>query len=362
MPQVTNFLPSLSGFKFINAFPAGTPHYTIPVLGQSVTIGDAANGLCGGMVYAVRDYFENGMPIPSVQRSPTSGVLFDYIVKRLYDSFNLPFGPTKYIALMSPALPDHETWASQLGTTPHGRAWIMINEEWPKIKNDIDNNRLSCIALVQIKSNNILELGGNHQVLVYGYSFNGIMATLNIYDPNYPNDNGVTISLDIGNAGHTTLVQRSHGGTPIYCFFRTDYTRNSPPHIADAKTNYDLAAAAAKIKQLYQQVLERQVDDGGLIYWGSKLDRGEATVKEIVKEVGKSQEYFQRFVQPHLSNGVYVAAELMSKHFLARVSANPQDNLLRGEEIKNMGWQFSVDAFIESPEYAARFGDDNVPN
>ena len=116
------------------------------------------------------------------------------------------------------------------------------------------------------------------------------------------------------------------------------------------------------MRQLYQRVLERQIDDGGLIHWGSKLDRGEATVKELVREIGKSQEYFQRFVQPYLSNGVYVAAELMSKHFLARVSANPQDNIFRGEEIKNMGWQFSVDAFIDSPEYAARFGDDNVPN
>src|SRR5262249_24518633 len=148
-------------FHFPNSFPH-VPDITINVAGTTVAIGDAANGLCGGMAYAVRDFFEAGIQIPAVTQSPTSGPLFDYIVGRLFDSFDLfvsvgvvtaPLdGPLTYLYLMQPTLPDHETWFSQWGLAPHGRAWVMINSEWPKIKSDIDSGHLSPIALVTIKS------------------------------------------------------------------------------------------------------------------------------------------------------------------------------------------------------------------
>jgi len=92
---VPGFAPSTSGFHFPNAFPQGVPLLTIPVLGQNISIGDASNGLCGGMVFAVRDFFESGISMwpDSGTTGPSSGTLFDYLVKRLFDSFDLVLPP-----------------------------------------------------------------------------------------------------------------------------------------------------------------------------------------------------------------------------------------------------------------------------
>jgi hypothetical protein len=89
MPVVPGFLQSISGFHFSNRTFPQVPDITINILGQQIGIGDASNGLCGGMVFAARDYFEAGIPIPPDTTNPSSGPLFDYIVSRLLDSFNL---------------------------------------------------------------------------------------------------------------------------------------------------------------------------------------------------------------------------------------------------------------------------------
>ena len=62
---VPGFLPSTSGFAFANDFPkVPVRHIGIPGV-VSVPIGDASNGLCGGMAFAARDYFEARMPPPA---------------------------------------------------------------------------------------------------------------------------------------------------------------------------------------------------------------------------------------------------------------------------------------------------------
>ena len=99
---VPGFLPSTSGFAFPNTFPH-VPVRRIGIPGVvSVPIGDASNGLCGGMAFAARDYFEAELPPPADTEPPSAGVLFDYLVGRLFDSFGLPLGPARYLELMSP--------------------------------------------------------------------------------------------------------------------------------------------------------------------------------------------------------------------------------------------------------------------
>ncbi|MBZ5657073.1 MAG: hypothetical protein LAO56_17540 [Acidobacteriia bacterium] len=242
---VPGFSPSTSGFHFANAFPS-VPLLTINVLGQNIPIGDASNGLCGGMVFAVRDFFESGVSMWPDTTPPSSGTLFDYIVNRLFDSFDLvlppppppppfitptpPFGPgpATYMWLMDPGLPDHETVASNTGLAPHGRAWVMVMEEWPKIQADIDNGVLSPLGLLEIKSLDPTQMGKNHQVLAYGYKLNGTDLDIHVYDPNHPDDNTVKLSLSIADPQHTTTLTYSTGET-ILCFFRTFYTFVSPP-------------------------------------------------------------------------------------------------------------------------------------
>jgi hypothetical protein len=71
--SVPGFLPSTSGFRFANDFPPAPVRY-IGIPGViSIPIGDASNGLCGGMVFAARDYLEKKRPAPSgecTQRIP----------------------------------------------------------------------------------------------------------------------------------------------------------------------------------------------------------------------------------------------------------------------------------------------------
>jgi hypothetical protein len=241
MPSVPGFLPSKSCFHFDNRFP-GVPDVTINVAGAVVEIGNAANGLCGGMVYAVRDFFEVNSAVPATMQAPTNGPLFDYIVARLFDSFNVGVfvgaspkpldGPQTYLYLMQPTLPDHETWLSRVNLAPHGRAWVMINSEWPKIKSDIDSGHPSPLALVTVKSFDPFQLGNNHQVLAYGYDLDGSALTLHIYDPNSHDNDNVRLSLNLANPQQTTDVaynQPLGGDKKIWCFFRSVYAPVVPP-------------------------------------------------------------------------------------------------------------------------------------
>lgn len=227
MSILTGFLPSSSGFKFGNSFPP-VPLKKIEVLGLQIAIGDASFGLCGGMIYAVMDYFEAKMPIPINPTSPTSGPLFEYIVKRQIKSLHLPLGLIKYMVLMNPFLPDHETTASKIRAAPHGRTWRMMKEEWPRIKDDLDKGKLSPLGLVRAKSLNPFQIRKHHQVLAYGYDLNENNLTIHIYDPNYPNDDHVTLSLNIVKPESKTTVVHSKSFEPIYSFFRTDYKFSRP--------------------------------------------------------------------------------------------------------------------------------------
>ena len=228
---VPGFLPSTAGFHFPNSFPA-IPHGTIQVGVVQVPIGDASKGLCGGMAYAARDYHEAGATPPEITTPPTSGALYDHIVKRLYMSFDLPVGPWQYLNLMNPDLPDHETDASRIGLAPHGRAWVMVNEAWPAIRADLDAGRLSPLALVCVKSHDPFKLGLNHQILAYGYELDGTDLRILVYDPNNPDRDDFAITLNVGDPQHTTPVgySRSLGGDGrIWCFFRTGYSYVAPP-------------------------------------------------------------------------------------------------------------------------------------
>ena len=110
--------------------------------GLTVPVGDAANGLCGGMAYTVRDLFEAGLAPPAMTRAPGDGPMFRYVADRLLDSLSLPFGPATYLKLMHPALPDGDL------AMVHGRAWRMIRLEWPAIQGDLERGTLSPLGLV----------------------------------------------------------------------------------------------------------------------------------------------------------------------------------------------------------------------
>jgi hypothetical protein len=251
--RVPGFKPSTSGFHFVNRHPE-IPLLTLDVLGIKVPIGNAAKGLCGGMAYAARDYYEAGL-LPPPDRTGTDNLahppqpLFDFLVKRLFDSFDLPGGPAKYMHLMNPALPDHETDFSRAGLAPHGRAWVTIVEEWPLIRADLDRGVLSPMAFIRVKSHDPFQMGENHQILAYGYDLSWPILTIHVYDPNYPDRDDVNITLSLADPQHTTDITYSLGDT-LYCFFHTNYVFNNPPVtqcFAVAKAGYTLATGLDEI-------------------------------------------------------------------------------------------------------------------
>ena len=226
---VPGFVPSTSGFAFANDFPH-VPVRRIGIPGVvSIPIGDASNGVCGGMAFAARDYFEAGRRPPPDTTAPGTGPLFDFLCDRLFDSFALPWGPARYLALMSPLLPDGETWWSRLGWAPHGRAWQMVNDEWPKVRRDIDAGHPSPLGLVRVRSSNPMDLKEDHQVLAYGYELTAATLTLRLYDPNLPGRDDVSMSLPIADPLHPIVVTTDPPDAPVYAFFRVTYVPAAPP-------------------------------------------------------------------------------------------------------------------------------------
>src|SRR6266498_6091006 len=94
---IPNFVASRDGLQFSNSWPS-EPDLVIdlPIAGK-LKIGDASNGLCGGMVYTVRDLYEAKLPAPPDATQPAAdSALYRYIVRRLFDSFDLPNGVLQY--------------------------------------------------------------------------------------------------------------------------------------------------------------------------------------------------------------------------------------------------------------------------
>jgi hypothetical protein len=227
--SVPGFLPSESGFHFPNAFPR-VPVRRIGIPGVvSLPIGDASDGLCGGMAFAVRDYFEASRPPPPDTSPPSDGPLFDYLVQRLLDSFHLPYGPARYLELMNTALPDGETWLTRIGALPHGRAWRALRVEWPKVRTAIDQGHPAPLGLVRIKSLNPFDLKHNHQVLAYGYELTGDSLLLRIYDPNFPDRDDVTLSIRPLDPSRPVLMTGFPSSGPVHAFFAVDYRPIPPP-------------------------------------------------------------------------------------------------------------------------------------
>jgi hypothetical protein len=195
----------------------------------SIPIGDASNGLCGGMVFAARDYFEAKRPRPDDTSAPGEGPLFAYLCDRLFDSFALPLGPARYLALMSPLLSDGETIWSRMGFAPHGRAWRTVRDEWPRVRSDIDAGHPSALGLIKVKSSDPRQLKQDHQVLAYGYDLVGATLTLRLYDPNQPGRDDVTLALSLADPSLPTAITTSPSAGPVYAFFRVAYAVASPP-------------------------------------------------------------------------------------------------------------------------------------
>ncbi len=227
MPNVPGFTPSRNGLRFVNSWP-DEPDIEVDVLGLGkVAIGNASNGLCGGMVFTVRDVFDAGLP-PLQDPQPAEGSpLFTYIVRRLIDSFHVPAGVLRYYEWMVTPDQDVELWL----VTRRGVAWKTVREEWPRVKADLDGGHPSPLGLVTMASADPAELGKNHQVLAYGYESIRDTLTVRLYDPNTDLAHADEAFLRLSVADPSRGAPIEHNvqiAGPIRGFFRVDYARADP--------------------------------------------------------------------------------------------------------------------------------------
>jgi hypothetical protein len=214
---IEGFLPSTHGFHFANAWPHGPTVTFGPFDPRSIGIGDAADGLCGGMVYTAADLFLAGTPVPA-DRAPFPGgsPRFKAIVRRQIESLAWLTVPIKY-------------WLrSALGGSFGGdRADGTLDREWPTARSIIDAGRPALIGLIRVASADPRTLTMNHQVLAYGYAEDGRGVTLLLYDPNWPDRDDVTITIDLDPAFRPTGLRQSTG-EPLLGWFVLPYSPATP--------------------------------------------------------------------------------------------------------------------------------------
>jgi hypothetical protein len=228
-PQPARFSPSTHGFAFTNSWPSA-PAVSISTPFGSVGIGNAASGLCGGMVFAALDYWQ-AQVLPPVSQPAPGTPLYQFIVRRLIDSWRIPAGVAEYYQWMN--LPDGDSSLDVLGltlVTQRGLSWRTIEQQWPMVRASIDGGAPAALGLVTVASAKPGMLGHNHQVLAYGYELSGSQVTVAVYDPNSGQDDGVQISFD--SSAPTAATQFAHNiniGWPVRGFFLTAYSPAVPP-------------------------------------------------------------------------------------------------------------------------------------
>ena len=204
----TPFDPARHALPFPNAFPSGTPVLTLPTPLGRVRIGDAARGLCGGMVFAALDGFLWGVPPPA---APTPGVV-RHLARRLLASWDFPFGVLKYY-----------DWQRR----PQAALHRLTRElEWPHVQAQLDAGVPVPLGVVKPAGLDPRRLPENHQVLAHGYDEVAGAVRLSIYDPNYPGEPNLT--LELGNDPARPMWHGVEGGT-VRGVFRAHYARPDAP-------------------------------------------------------------------------------------------------------------------------------------
>jgi len=214
---IEGFRPSTHGFHFANAWPHGPTVRIGPFDPRIVGVGDAADGLCGGMVYTAADLFHAGLPVPADREPFANGSRrFQAIVRRQVESLAWLTVPVRY-------------WLrSALGGSFGGdRARATLENEWPRAKAELDAGRVIQIGLIRVASWNPWQLTMNHQVMAWGYAEDGRGVTLNLYDPNWPDRDDVTITIHLDPALRPTGLSQSTG-EPLLGWFALPYSPADP--------------------------------------------------------------------------------------------------------------------------------------
>jgi len=115
------------------------------------------------------------------------------------------------------------------------------------------------------------------------------------------------------------------------------------------------------VNELYRHMLERGADAGSA-HWSQQLESGRATVRDIVRQIAKSDEHTQRFWRQEAGEDApyFRAVGTLYRHILGR-----QPDAAGARSWANEGARSGVGAIVDqiagSREYDNQFGDWGVP-
>jgi phycoerythrin-associated linker protein len=114
------------------------------------------------------------------------------------------------------------------------------------------------------------------------------------------------------------------------------------------------------IKAVYRQVLGNAyvMESERLTVAESQFKRGELTVRDLVRQVAKSDLYRSRFFD---SCARYRAIELNFRHLLGRPPLDLEEMRGKSTILDTQGFEAEIDSYLDSDEYQNTFGDDIVP-
>ncbi|MDP9381261.1 MAG: phycobilisome rod-core linker polypeptide [Chloroflexota bacterium] len=126
--------------------------------------------------------------------------------------------------------------------------------------------------------------------------------------------------------------------------------------------------AQEALEAAFQQILGRPIDVPGLESWGRYLVLQGGTMREVIRGLGHSDEYRQRFVDPLVpTNNWGAIIRPMYLKFLGRPPENEaavvahSHALVRNGQYQPEGYKQLVNAFVDSDEYLQRWGEQGIP-
>ncbi|HEU5377506.1 MAG TPA: phycobilisome rod-core linker polypeptide [Ktedonobacteraceae bacterium] len=121
--------------------------------------------------------------------------------------------------------------------------------------------------------------------------------------------------------------------------------------------HWDLNEVPELVERIFDQILHQRVEKKLLITYGALLCRGEMTVRSLVKMLGLSRTYQERFINLKKPQETI---ELLYATFLGR-EAGAEGRRLYTKEIQAVGSNAIIADLIDSEEYQTRFGEDALP-
>ena len=217
--KLTAFRPSVHGFKFNNSFSAEEimeELYSIP----SWMTPDDNWGLCGGMCFAALDRYFRGDPIPTTTSTPDGGdSLFKELARRQSDSVH----SVRVSKILDYQIrPNEEAWYEPMDSL----GLKTQTTQWNSIKSKIDNGIPTTICLIRSGRLELHKIGDNHQVVVWGYTYDSSnkKLKLNVYDPNKPDNDNVIVGITKGQENSELDAYQTPGPDPRG-FLRVPYDR-----------------------------------------------------------------------------------------------------------------------------------------